>query len=57
MFEKGLEDVLRGYTSEQYAESLHNTLLNYLRDKGILNFQDYQNYINENFKEILQKNN
>ena len=49
------EEILRGYTSEQYAETLYNTLINYLVFENIIDIKDYIKFSEEHINEILGK--
>ena len=48
------EEILRGYTSEQFAEALYNTLVNYLVFKNIIDMNDYIKFSEENANKILK---
>ena len=54
MFDSLIEDYWRGYTHEQYAEALYETLLNYLIKNGIINPKEYRDYEKEFFEKYLQ---
>ena len=53
MFDSLIEDYWRGYTHEQHAKALYETLLNYLIKNDIINEEDYRKYEKENFNNIL----
>ena len=55
MFDGLIEDYWRGYTYEQYAEALYETLLNYLVKNDIIKLEDYKDYEWHNFEKILKK--
>ena len=54
MFDSLIEDYWRGYSHEQYAEALYETLLNYLIKNNIINKEDYEEYEWKNFEKILK---
>ena len=54
MFDSIIDDYWRGYTHEQYAEALYETLLNYLVKNNIINREDYRDYEWKNFEKILK---
>ena len=54
MFDSVIEDYWRGYTHEQYARALYETLLNYLINNDIIDKEDYRKFEKENFYEILE---
>lgn len=53
-FDKSLEEIARGYTSEEYSLALFNTLLNYLKINGIIDIDDYLKYHSDKFEEVLK---
>lgn len=55
MFGLDIEDIMKGYTNEQYSEALVNTLINYLSEKGIIDINDYIDYYTKNNTKILEK--
>ena len=50
-----IDSWLRGYSHEQYAEALYQTLLNYLQSKGVMDMKEYEDYAFRNFETILKK--
>lgn len=48
-------EILRGYTTEQYAETLFQVMVNFLLSKGIIQQDEFQKFVDENFNDILQK--
>ena len=48
------EELLRGYTSDQFAEALYNTLVNYLVFKNIIDINDYIKFSEEHANEVLK---
>ena len=55
MFDSLIEDYWRGYTHEQYAEALYETLLNYLIKNDIINKEKYEEYEWKNFEKTLKE--
>lgn len=53
MFDSLIEDYWRGYTYQQHAKALYETLLNYLIKNNIINEEDYRKYEKENFDDML----
>lgn len=49
-----LDDILKGYTSEQYTEASVNTLINYLAEKGLIDINDYIDYHAVNSSKTLE---
>lgn len=47
--------ILRGYSSEQYSEALIYIMANFLKEKGIINMQEFQEYHKNNLNELLNK--
>lgn len=47
--------VLRGYTVEQYSEALFQTIINFLLSKDIIQRDEFQQFVDANFNDILQK--
>lgn len=48
------EDILRGYSSEQYSEALVETLVQLLVSKDLISNGETKEYYKNNFNEILQ---
>ena len=55
MFDSLLEDYWRGYTHEQFAEALYETLLQYLVAFNKVNIDTYREYEKLYFEKILKK--
>ena len=49
------EDILRGYSQEQYSEALYHTLANYLAYKGIIDIKELGEFQQDNFSKVLEK--
>lgn len=49
-----LAEVLRGYTSEQYAEALFQLTIDYLRLHGIIDVEDFNEFTGDRFEDILK---
>ena len=55
MFDSLIEDYWRGYTHEQYARALYETLVNYLAASAIIDIDEYRKYEEEYFETILKE--
>ena len=51
---KDFDEILRGFTTEEYAYALHVTLISYLDSIGILNQDRYYKFLNTNFENTLK---
>lgn len=49
-----LDDILRGYSNEQYNEAQCTAIMNFLNYKGIIDIKEYIEFYQENFTEILK---
>ena len=47
------DDILRGYSSEQYAEAMVCVMANFLKEKGLIEMNEYHEYYAKNFNEGL----
>lgn len=50
-----INSILRGYSAEQFCETLYQTIVNYLCIKGIIDIDDFAKFQEEKFSKILQK--
>lgn len=48
-------EILNGYSNEQYSEALVYILANFLKEKGIINMQEFQKYHKSGINELLNK--
>lgn len=48
-------DVLRGYSDKQYLEALFQVTTNFLISKDIIDRDEFQQFVNENFDDILKQ--
>ena len=53
MFDLG--DILRGYSSEQYTEAMLYIMANFLKEKGLIDMKEFQEYHINNLNEVLNK--
>ena len=51
---KEIEEALRGFTSEEFALSLHIILVRYLDSIGVLNKKKYYKYLDTNLKNTVK---
>lgn len=49
-----LADVLRGYSDEQLNEAMLFTLVNYLKNKGVLDFKEFEEFYTNNLNDMLK---
>lgn len=47
--------ILRGYSSEQYSEALMYIIVNFLKEKGILDIQEFKEYHKNNLNDLLNQ--
>lgn len=47
------DDILRGYSSEQYAEAMVCVIANFLKEKGLIDMNEYHEYYAKSFNEVL----
>ena len=47
--------ILRGYSSEQYSEALMYILVNFLKEKGMIDIQEFKEYHLNNLNDMLNK--
>ena len=51
---KEIEEALRGFTSEEFALSLHLILVSYLDSIGVLNKKKYYKYLDTNIENTVK---
>lgn len=49
------EDILRGYSSEQYTEAMIYIVANFLKEKGLIDMKEFQEYHKNNLAEALKQ--
>lgn len=47
-------DIMRGYSDQQWNEAGLFTLVNYLKEKDIIDFDDFSKFYEEHFNNILK---
>ena len=55
MFGFNLDDILKGYSSEQYGEALLYLIANFLKEKGLIDMQEFQEYHKNNLNNLLKQ--
>ena len=50
-----LQNIIKGYSDEQYSEALTYIMANFLKEKGIINMQEFQEYHKSNINELLNE--
>lgn len=50
-----IDEILRGYNDRQYAEATVTTLATFLVEKGMIDVNDYVQYREEQFQNILKQ--
>lgn len=50
-----LGQVLRGYSYEQLNEAMLFTLVNFLKIKGIINFEEFSEFYTTNLNDMLEQ--
>lgn len=48
-------EILRGYSTGQYAETLFQVMVNFLINKGIIEQDEFQKFVDENYNDIMKK--
>lgn len=51
---KDFDEILRGFTSEEFALSLHKILVSYLDSIGVLNKKKYYKYLDTNIENTVK---
>lgn len=47
--------ILRGYSSEQYSEALMYIIVNFLKEKGLIEMEEFKEYHKNNLNDLLNK--
>lgn len=47
--------ILRGYSSKQYSEALMYIIVNFLKEKGIINIEEFKEYHKNNLNDLLNQ--
>ena len=47
--------ILRGYSSEQYSEALMYIIVNFLKEKGLIDMQEFKEYHKNNLNNLLNQ--
>ena len=50
-----LQNIIKGYSDEQYSEALTYIMANFLKENGIINMQEFQEYHKSNINELLNE--
>lgn len=50
-----IDDVLRGYSAEQYSAAIVETLIQFLIGKGLISNDEVRKYFESNFNQIFQQ--
>lgn len=49
------DEILKGYSSEQYTEAMIYIVANFLKEKGLIDMKEFQEYHRKNLNELLNK--
>lgn len=49
------DDILRGYSAEQYSESMIYLLVNFMKEKEMINIEEFKEYHKNNLNNILNQ--
>ena len=49
------EEILRGYSNEQYTKTFVEIIIKFLGNKGIIDINEFQKYLSDNFDGTLNQ--
>lgn len=50
-----IDDILKGYSSEQYSEAILYLIVNFLKEKGMIDMKEFMEYHKNNLNNILEQ--